>query len=498
MNKAKLKIIMFLAAISILFPIISGCGSEGSWTEDNNVNEPEDTTYSASGQVQKGPFTTGSNVTIEELDDTLTPTGVSYHTTIIDDFGSFETPNEIQSQYVEIIVEGFYFDEIKGSLSEAQLTLHAIADLSTDEVINVNTLTTLEYYRLKYLVKSSGKSFEEARNQAEEEVLNIFNIPNDNITAFNSMDISKSGTPNAILLAVSAILQGNCSVAELTQRISKIGLDIQEDGTINSEAVYLEDDLIEDSIRLDPSSIKTNLENYYSGLGLTVTIADFASYVEKLAFSSVVDLENGLEAYYLCNGSSNDETGNGFNANPVNLSFVDDRFGNTQRAYYFPSKGSYLEIPHIFDIAQGAWSYSIWFKLDNYHPVGSALLAKEGSSDPYTDMPLYISYNERCVKTYNGIMASSFYPIDQGEWYHAVLVINCQTARLYINGDLKGMSTYFGSFDSYNGKYYISEYRFIENASEFIGAVDDIRFYNRALSTNEVAELYKQESVDGL
>jgi hypothetical protein len=43
-----------------------------------------------SGYVQKGPFITGSAVTIVELDEELNQTGRTYSTTVADNSGSFE------------------------------------------------------------------------------------------------------------------------------------------------------------------------------------------------------------------------------------------------------------------------------------------------------------------------------------------------------------------------------------------------------------------------
>jgi hypothetical protein len=314
------------------------------------------------------------------------------------------------------------------------------------------------------------------------------------------MDISKDGDSNAILLAISIIMQGDYSVAELTQRNSKIGLDLQDDGLINNQATYLEDELKRDCLKLDLASIRANLNNYYTGLGLNVTVPNFENYSERLVIPTDIDIERGLIAYYTCDGTANDQTGNGFNATPVNLSLTNDRFGNAQSAYYFPAKGSYLEIPHVFDISQETWSYSLWFRIDNYHADGMGLLETQYSSGAFWDIPFYISYSNKCLKTYNGAMVSSGYNLETGVWYHGVLVINYQSASLYVNGELKSRSPYFssdksnGSFDPYDGKYYISEYIKYDQDSEFIGAVDDVRFYDRALSQNEVAELFRQES----
>ena len=44
------------------------------------------------------------------------------------------------------------------------------------------------------------------------------------------LDISQPGDKNAILLAISVILQGYLSVAELSELLANITTDIREDG----------------------------------------------------------------------------------------------------------------------------------------------------------------------------------------------------------------------------------------------------------------------------
>ena len=74
-----------------------------------------------------------------------------------------------------------------------------------------------------------GTSFSQAKAQAEKEILKIFAV-NNTIAAFENLDISKNTEGDAILLAISAILQGTHTVAQLTELLAKISLDIKEDG----------------------------------------------------------------------------------------------------------------------------------------------------------------------------------------------------------------------------------------------------------------------------
>ena len=131
---------MFLA-----FSLIT-CGGGGG----GGPTEPEGPTYvvnlaSLSGNAQKGPFNNGTAINIAELSNALSPTGRNFSTSIIDNSGRFSVANvQLTSPYVELRANGFYFNEISNSLSEAQLTLFALSNLSGKTSLNVNILTHLE------------------------------------------------------------------------------------------------------------------------------------------------------------------------------------------------------------------------------------------------------------------------------------------------------------------------------------------------------------------
>ena len=106
-----------LGLITVLI-ILTSC------TEMNN--DPELQEYTVSGIVQKGPFINGSDITVFELDPTCRQTGRSFLCTSGNE-GEFEVNNlELISPYVEILAEGFYFNEISGELSSSQINLRGI------------------------------------------------------------------------------------------------------------------------------------------------------------------------------------------------------------------------------------------------------------------------------------------------------------------------------------------------------------------------------------
>jgi len=268
MNTKLILIVIVLLTITILLPRCKN-PTESDLITKNQIR----------GYVQKGPFINGSSISIYELDENLSQTGKVYNTQITDNSGSF-TLNDITliSNYANIRADGFYFNEILGEQSASQITLYALSDVSDNNNLNVNILTYLEQSRVKYLV-SNGSSFNDAKSQAEMEILSIFNIEKEDINSFENLDIAVQGDDNAILLAISLILQGFHTEGELTEFISNISNDIREDGILDN--AVLGSELINHAVFLDTIAIRNNLEDRYSDLGLQFEIPHFEKYINN-------------------------------------------------------------------------------------------------------------------------------------------------------------------------------------------------------------------------
>lgn len=261
-----------------LIPILLICLVTFSCTEKEEV----DTNLSIdkiSGYVQKGPYLNGTEISIYELSAEYLPTGKSYSTEITDNKGTFEINSiDLASHYVEIKANGFYFNEVTKDNSSAQLSLQALSDLTDQSSLNVNILSTLERNRVKYLI-STGKDFAAAKKQAQTEILKIFEIEKPDITASEHLDITKTGDDNAILLAISVIVQGFSNVSEVSELLANISTDIKEDGILNNESLGTM--LINNARLLKLPSIRENLNSRYADLGVECTIPDFEKYVNQ-------------------------------------------------------------------------------------------------------------------------------------------------------------------------------------------------------------------------
>jgi len=250
------------------------------------------------GYVQKGPFINGSSITISALDRNLNQTGISYHTNVSDNSGKFEQKDFVlSSNFVEIKADGFYFNENDGDLSSAPLTLNAITDLSNDSSVNVNVLTHLEKSRIEYLVKVKEMTFETAQAQALKEILAIFSFDKPDIAKPEDLNLISEGEDNAILFAVSVIIQGFRSTGSMSELMANIITDIREDGVLNDSTIGTT--LLNDAKYIDLTRVRTNMVNRYATLGISTNIPDFEKYIRH--FIESTDFISSKEIVYPLN-----------------------------------------------------------------------------------------------------------------------------------------------------------------------------------------------------
>ena len=265
-----------LAALSLAF-IFAACGDDNSSANtEQNISDSEDISVSVnevSGVTQKGPFLMGSKVQMFEISNgrSLNQTGKSFNGKISNDKGEFKIKgSKLASQYVILEASGYYRNEITGKNSNSELTLLAISDVSDRNTINVNLLTHLEYERVNYLVTEQNLKVDEAKKQAQKEILDIFNIDNTNFSNSEDLNIAGASDEDGALLAISVLLQGDQSESQLSELLTKIAIDMEEDGEWNDDAK------------------KNAIADWAAEIILSGRIATIRSNVEKWQLSSIV------------------------------------------------------------------------------------------------------------------------------------------------------------------------------------------------------------------
>jgi len=204
-------------------------------------------------------------------------------------------------------------------------------------------------------------------------------------------------------------------------------------------------------------------------------------------------LSDGLVAYYPFNGNANDESGNGNNGTVYGATLTTDRFGNANSAYSFDGNNDYIDCGNGSTInISGSFSISSWC----YYSSGYSILGKEGGNGSNNGYYLWINPVDKKVhfgfnKDQSEIISLS--QIEINKWVHIVGTWDSSSKRIsiYINSILDNVNILSGNPLPHSNPLYLG-YTSAPWATEFsfIGKIDDIRIYNRAISASEIQEIY--------
>ena len=246
-----------------------------------------------SGMAQKGPYASGTVVTVYGLDSALNTTKTKFTGKVTNDSGSYSVSKVVlPSQYALVEASGFYTSEITGKkTSGTKTTLHAIADLSAGKSVkaNVNLFTEMEYARAKHLVTNEKFNVPAAKKRATKELLAIFGAKGSDDLMATSLSLADTTSAGAALLTASILLQGDLSVSKFGYRLGDATDLFASTGSLDNDT--LRADLADWASKVDSTdgfaSIRTNVKN----MKLAAIVPDF----EKALYTFWTD-EYGLKA----------------------------------------------------------------------------------------------------------------------------------------------------------------------------------------------------------
>lgn len=237
---------------------------------------------SISGTAQKGPFTNGSQLTAFGLNDKLVASGKSFPGSITDDMGNFQISGEHEDSFLELRAEGYYFNEITGEL-DGPLYLEALLEPSAIKA-NINILTTIIRQRVKELILS-GNEYEKAIDIAQQELLTSLGVSLDSSSDFDQLDITKSSNSDALLLALSCMVQVENSPAQISALLQTLADDMK-DGKLSDDNVAL---LWAKGQKVSVTSVTENITEYYQSKGVNgIVIPEFWKYLQPTGYAEVL------------------------------------------------------------------------------------------------------------------------------------------------------------------------------------------------------------------
>ena len=251
-----------------------------SCSSNDDLDGYTPTNFNVGGKVEKGPFVRGTAIQMQPLDADLDETGESFTSTITDNEGTFTFGSKLlKSPYVKLSASGYYFNEVTGELSKGTLALNAVANLQNAADVNLNILSYLKYQRVMDLVAKDGKSFKEANNQAQEEVLKTFGLEKYAKTDVNHFSITSGTDEAAALIAVSSLILYNRSEAQITEYLSLLSEEFAEDGNF-SETTKLQ--IRKDMFSLESKlpQIAENIKKRYQEMGKEVAVKNLIYYFD--------------------------------------------------------------------------------------------------------------------------------------------------------------------------------------------------------------------------
>jgi hypothetical protein len=221
---------------------------------------------------------------------------------------------------------------------------------------------------------------------------------------------------------------------------------------------------------------------------------------------------NGLVAAYNFNTGStflNDDSGNNYTlcsvGNPVmDLSNNSSHPAGDSAVYFNGGNRMYYCGGNGTNLLSNSVTISAWFKLSQFVPYNTiACVRYNDASAPYNALNLFTgtSVGGNIAFAFStafdaDVIVEGTTVINYGQWYHAAATYDELTgvANIYLNGQLEGSVTVSASGIIYSndaltiGNVPAGTPQDISNA--FIGHIDEVLYYNRALSGEEVCEMY--------
>ena len=216
----------------------------------------------------------------------------------------------------------------------------------------------------------------------------------------------------------------------------------------------------------------------------------------------------GLVAFYPMSGNAQDHSGNGNHGTVHGALLISDRFGNNNAAYQFNGDGDYIDVTDNASFnPTSSLSLSMWVQTATPHSFAGVMgkwnnldgLVGEGQEQfcfNVSDTHFGINFGLKTDKN------PTVYPHEMdviyrnGNWNHYVGTYDGLSAKLYVNGELVHTLRTSGSIPVYTQKFEIGRIAggqpTCATSYYFTGNIDDVGMWNRALTPEEIRELYSE------
>lgn len=188
---------------------------------------------------------------------------------------------------------------------------------------------------------------------------------------------------------------------------------------------------------------------------------------------------------------ASDSSGHGLDGNLLNISASNIGVsGQINNAIDFDGVEGFVEVPDSddFDITKSI-SLSLWFR-SNVITGQHGLITKGEHNDAFS----LITNNSKVRFSTEGLTRANIESsvISTDTWYHVVGVYNESTIAIYLNGSLDTSGACTGTITTRDHNIEIGREGWTTGRWEHDGIIDDVRIYDRALTSSEIQTLYSQ------
>lgn len=213
-----------------------------------------------------------------------------------------------------------------------------------------------------------------------------------------------------------------------------------------------------------------------------------------LCFTNTVfgSTEDGMAAFYKFDGDLADSSGNGNNGTAVgNITFVPGINGNAAAfdgsSYIEVPDSASLDLTKTFSIS--VWVYKDFNSLQNKAPIVTKQSDQVIKQYPYNFFDKLQQPNLSLGITTGAKETDSRVIVDMHKWELLTYTYDGSTVTLYVGGENKYSMPYNNELLVSTGKLFIGK-MFMSKDYYYKGYMDDLRIYNKTLSSGDVTKLY--------
>ncbi|MFT4681461.1 MAG: hypothetical protein ACI9YU_001309, partial [Flavobacteriales bacterium] len=241
-----------------------------------------------------------------------------------------------------------------------------------------------------------------------------------------------------------------------------------------------------------------------------IFIFALAIHIPEMVSAQV--LTDGLIFLYNFSGSAADSSGNVLHGSVNGATLITDRFGNENAAFYLDGINDYIEIPNspLVQISYPV-SFSLFVKAESFLQTDGRFLNTEFMAMDYTgfDLGLGASVDGRIALGYGGGNGQTNVTNRRGkvsegsitldEWHHVAGVIRAPTDMdIYIDcvdagGNYSGSGPIEVANSGLPGRFGSAPPNPITSATHFLGSLDQVAMWNRALTAGDISKICEND-----